>query len=126
MESLTRRRLLVPFLLSTVVSFVIWIAYFAAAFRGIGVELGVGPVAVVVCLMRLGSLISLTPGNLGVLELASGALVGWLGYSVADGVLATALVRAVALSVNVVLALVFGWPDVVAAVRGEAGQGRDR
>lgn len=126
-ESLARPRLLIPFLATSLVSFGISVAYFGATFHSLGLAPGPASVAVLVTLVRVGSLVNLTPGNLGVLEAASGALVDWLGFSAADGVLVVAVGRAVGLVVVIGLALVAGWRDVLDTLASAlGGQGRDR
>ncbi|HUP48267.1 MAG TPA: lysylphosphatidylglycerol synthase domain-containing protein [Thermoanaerobaculia bacterium] len=123
--TLARPRLLAPFLVSSVVSFVLWVAFFSVALHSFGLAVHFGPVAVLVVLVRIGSLVTVTPGNVGVLEVASGALVDWLGFSAADGVLVVALARAVAMVVVVALSATLSGRELLESLQtGLHGQGR--
>lgn len=70
-----------------------------AAFRAAGIDLAAEGVLVYAACKNLGSLIGLTPGSLGIVELISIYLGRVLGYGTADALLVQALIRAVSIVV---------------------------
>lgn len=70
-----------------------------AAFRAVGIDLAGDGVLVYAACKNLGSLIGLTPGSLGIVELISIYLGKVLGYGTADALLVQGLIRAVSVVV---------------------------
>ena len=77
-------------------------------FRGMGVEPNVPDLALFLALYKLSTLIVLTPGNLGIREMAFGFLSQALGIGMAEGILASAMLYAVHSSLVISLGLAFG------------------
>lgn len=70
-----------------------------AAFRAAGIDLAAEGILVYAACKNLGSLIGLTPGSLGIVELISIYLGKVLGYGTADALLVQGLIRAVSIVV---------------------------
>lgn len=91
-----------------------------AAFRAAGIDLAAEGVLVYAACKNLGSLIGLTPGSLGIVELISIYLGRVLGYGTADALLVQALIRAVSIVV-----LLLAAPVAVLYLRRRLGSARD-
>lgn len=76
--------------------------------QAFGISTTVPVVALFVCLLNLSGLLNLTPGNLGVQELAYGFLGSAVGIGAAQGILASGASRAMSYAVHSALAAVFG------------------
>ncbi len=66
---------------------------FAIAFEALELDASLSTIVLFYALLQLGTYVSITPGNLGVMELASGALAAQLGIGLTGGLLVAALVR---------------------------------
>ena len=78
------------------------------AFQSVGAELGLAQLMLFQVLLRLSGQIVITPGNLGLTELAYGALASASGASTQVGIAAALLIRALGSIVVVALGLVLG------------------
>lgn len=88
------------------------------AFRGMGIDLAFPALLVFVGILRLSSLVIITPGNLGVRELAYGFLSSAVGVGLAEGLLVSGILR---LAGYLVLALL----GTVVAVTRDKEAGKD-
>lgn len=104
------RAVLAFFALSSAL-FVLMSSVFWSLFMSTGVIVSGADLALFYALYRLTILVTLTPGNLGVRELAYGLLAGGLGVGLVVGVVATLLLR---ILTTVVLACAFIWFRLVA------------
>jgi len=82
-------------------------------FRIFNINLSLPTLAVFYALLKISHYVSLTPGNLGVQELAYGFLGEQMGIGMAQGVLASALIRVVGTSVLFALGMLFGGGDLL-------------
>lgn len=73
-----------------------------------GIEPNVPDLALFLALYKLSTLVVLTPGNLGIREMAFGFLSQALGIGMAEGILASAMLYAVHSSLVIPLGLAFG------------------
>ncbi|MCP4213892.1 MAG: glycosyltransferase [bacterium] len=76
-------------------SFSLAVVYFYIAFHSLGVSIGIGALAVFTAIMKMGLLISVTPGNIGVLELAYGTLATSFGADFSTGLMVAAVTRTI-------------------------------
>jgi len=89
-------------------------------FRAVGAPMDLATAALLQVVVKVSNQIVLTPGNLGVTELAWGALGrAATGASLANGVAAALLFRVVFTPLLVVLGLAFGGAGVLARTRAE-------
>ncbi len=89
----------------------VWL--FDLYFRAFGVEVPLPALAVFYTLFKLSFFVMLTPGNLGVQEIAWGFLSEQMGLGMARGVLMSAFIRVVGLVVIGVLGLACGGWDLL-------------
>ena len=66
---------------------------FGLIFSALGIPVAVAALILFYVILQVGTYISLTPGNLGVQELAFGVLASQLGIGIAEGVLASLFLR---------------------------------
>lgn len=66
---------------------------FAVAFGALEIDASVGTIVLFYILQQLGVYVNVTPGNLGVLELLSGALAAQVGIGLTGGLLVATLIR---------------------------------
>lgn len=76
-------------------SFLCGVGIFYVAFECLGAAMDLAAVALFYVILRLGSLIVITPGNLGVQELAYGVISSALGRGLAEGLWVSVVVRVV-------------------------------
>jgi uncharacterized membrane protein YbhN (UPF0104 family) len=79
----------------------------------LGIRLNIPTVVMFYVLLKIGNYVNITPGNLGVQELAYGFLGTQMGIGMAQGVLVSGCMRIVGTSVLVSLALIFGGFDLL-------------
>ncbi|HKY36985.1 MAG TPA: lysylphosphatidylglycerol synthase domain-containing protein [Polyangiaceae bacterium] len=90
-------------------------------FRGAGLPIGIAQAALFHIVIRLSNIVIITPGNLGVTELAFGALgAGTHGGSLEHGIAAALAFRALYSLAAVVLGLAFGGVGLVRSLKSEA------
>jgi len=65
------------------------------AFRGLGINLGLAELAIFVGLLQLSAVVIITPGNLGIIELAYGFLSQAIGFRITDGFIVSGILRMV-------------------------------
>lgn len=82
-------------------------------FRVFDIHVGLPALAVFYALFKLSFFIVLTPGNLGVQEVAWGFLSEQMGFGMAEGVLVSAFIRAIGTAVICTLGIVFGGADLI-------------
>lgn len=108
LASLRERRYLLRVGAWTLVSFVQASAMLYVGFVALGIEVGVAEAIAFYVLLQLATYLQVTPGNLGLQELAFGALSAGFGASVSDGVLVSALVRVTGVVALLIAALPLG------------------
>jgi len=86
----------------------IWVAAFAVSFEALGLEVSFASVVVFYVLQQLGTYLNITPGNLGLQELYSGALAAQLGIGLTGGLLVATLIRLTALITLLAVGTVLG------------------
>lgn len=101
-------RLLLKNVFLCMLTFVLGLLLFYLAFRSIGSVVGIGSLAVFTAVMRMGLIVSLTPGNIGVLEIAYGTLASAFGFDFSVGLLVAALTRTVSFSAVFLLGTLLG------------------
>lgn len=84
-------------LMMALTSATVWQCF--AAFKAAGIELAADGIVVYAACKNLGSLIGITPGSLGIVELISIYLGKILGYGTADALIVQGLIRAVSIVV---------------------------
>jgi len=82
-------------------------------FRVFDIHVDLPALAVFYALFKLSFFVILTPGNLGVQEVAWGFLSEQMGFGMAEGVLVSAFIRAIGTAVICTLGLVFGGADLI-------------
>jgi uncharacterized membrane protein YbhN (UPF0104 family) len=101
----------------TLLSFVQASYLMVVGFQALGLEVGVGGAVTFYVLLQVTTYVQLTPGNLGVQELAFGVLSTGFGASAADGVLVSALLRVTGVVALVAMALPLGGVEALRATR---------
>ena len=92
----------------TLAAFVQATAMLWVGFVALGSDVGLAQAVAFYVLLQLATYVPLTPGNLGVQELAFGVLAVGLGSAAVDGVIVSALVRVTGVIALVVMALPLG------------------
>ena len=104
-------------LLWTLASFVLGVALFWVGFGAVRIEVGLAPVVAYFVVLQLTTFVMITPGNLGVRELAFGVLAASLGAAVFEGVLVSALLRATKYIALLAFSLPMGGVQAIRAAR---------
>jgi uncharacterized membrane protein YbhN (UPF0104 family) len=82
-------------------------------FRGFGIILTTPALLVLVVLLRLSTFITITPGNIGVQEIAYGFISQQMGIGMAEGILASVVTRVFSSIIIIALGLLFGGIDTI-------------
>ena len=93
--------------------FFITILGYYILFHSFSVNLGLAPLAVFYVLLRISIFVNITPGNVGVLELAYGFLSEQMGIGMAQGIWVSVIARLLSTIIVVVLGLFFGGLDML-------------
>ena len=101
----------------TLAAFVQATAMLWVGFVALGSDVGLAQAVAFYVLLQLATYLPLTPGNLGVQELAFGVLAAGLGSAAVDGVIVSALVRVTGVIALVALALPLGGLQALRASR---------
>lgn len=80
-------------LFTALIIFVVGMGAFSVVFHSIGLSVGLVELAFFLALLKLSSQVIITPGNIGIRELAYGFLSQELGMGIAHGILASVIVR---------------------------------
>jgi uncharacterized membrane protein YbhN (UPF0104 family) len=120
LESLRDRRYLARVFLWTLVSFVQASAMLWYGFAALGRPVGVAEAIAFYVLLQLATYFPVTPGNVGVQELAFGALAAGFGATAVDGVVVSGLVRVTGVVALVLAALPLGGIEAARAARAGA------
>ncbi len=120
LASLRDRRYLAAVFAWTFVSFVQATAMLWYGFSALGSPVGVAEAIAFYVLLQLATYFPVTPGNVGVQELAFGALSAGFGASAVDGVVVSGLLRATGVVALVLAALPLGGVEALRAARAEA------
>lgn len=110
------------FVLAAAAGLGIWIAVFAITFAALDIEVSTSAVVVFYVLQQLGTYVNITPGNLGVQELYSGALASQLGVGLTGGLIVAAIVRITALATLLVFGSTLGGWQALRQVRHPAAE----
>lgn len=87
------RTTVVRFVAAGVMGLAVATALYATAFRALDLDASLSTVVLFYTVIQLGTYVSITPGNIGVLELAAGALASQLGIGLTGGLLVATVVR---------------------------------
>lgn len=120
LDSLRDRRYLARVFAWTLVSFVQASAMLWYGFVALGSPVGVAEAIAFYVLLQLATYVPLTPGNVGVQELAFGALAAGFGATALDGVVVSGLVRVTGVVALALAALPLGGIEAARAARAEA------
>jgi uncharacterized membrane protein YbhN (UPF0104 family) len=104
----------------TLVSFVQASAMLWYGFAALGSPVGIAEAIAFYVLLQLATYFPVTPGNVGVQELAFGALAVGFGVAAVDGVAVSGLVRVTGVVALVLAALPLGGVEAVREARGQA------
>jgi len=103
----------------TLAAFVQAVAMLWLTFAALGASAGLGEAVAFYVLLQLTTYVAITPGNLGVQELAFAGLASGMGASAVDGVLVSGLTRVTGVVALVLLALPLGGLEALRAGRGD-------
>jgi uncharacterized membrane protein YbhN (UPF0104 family) len=123
LESLRDRRYLARVLAWTLVSFVQASAMLWYGFAALGSPVGVAEAIAFYVLLQLATYFPVTPGNVGVQELAFGALAAGFGAAAVDGVVVSGLIRVTGVVALVLAALPMGGVEALRAARAPSHTG---
>jgi uncharacterized membrane protein YbhN (UPF0104 family) len=104
----TNRGLMARVIALGFVQFAIGVFLLDTAFRGMGIQPRLLDLAVFLALYNLSTFVVLTPGNIGIQEMAFGFLSQALGIGIAEGIMASAVLRAVHSIIVFPMGLAFG------------------
>lgn len=120
LDSLRDRRYLVRVTAWTVAAFVQASAMIWLAFAALGVPVGLAEAIAFYVLLQVATYVPITPGNLGVQELAFAGLATGMGGGAVDGVAVSALVRVSGVVALVAASLPMGGAEAVRMARAGA------
>lgn len=103
----------------TLLAFIQASAMLWLGFVALGIPVGVAEAIAFYVLLQLATYVQVTPGNLGVQELAFAALSAGFGATVADGVLVSTIVRVTGVIALVLAALPMGGLEALRLTRAE-------
>ena len=101
-----------------VLRFALWVALYKLLFLGMDVQIGLAELGLFLAIYQISALLIITPGNIGVREVVYGVVGGAVGITAAQGVMLSALLRAVQYAVVFPLGLAFGGWRLVAGGAG--------
>lgn len=105
---------------------IVQVAMLGLAFSSVGARPDVGRLMLLQVLLKLSGIIIITPGNLGVIELAYGALAGATSTGVQHGIAAALLTRTLGTLVLIALGVVCGGGSVLMRQRPLRGSPGDQ
>lgn len=111
-DLLRNRRFLAEFVVSGIFALALATALLFSITRALGVDARVGDIVVLFALLQPFTLLSITPGNLGIQESLFGAIFSAAGFGAGPGVVASAIVRVAGYVALIILAIVVGFGDV--------------
>lgn len=112
-------RLILKNVFLCVLTFALTLILFYLAFRSVGTSIGIGALSVFTVIMRMGLIVSLTPGNIGVLEIAYGTLAFSFGFDFSVGIIVAAVTRTVSFITVLLLGMLFGGVPLVKWIKKE-------
>lgn len=118
--SVLARGLLLAMVAAALATAVTW-----TGFRALGNTLTLPQVLVFYVIIQLSSFVQVTPGNIGLQEVAFGLLANEFGIPIAAGVLASALIRLIGLAALAVVAVPLGGIGVLRHWRGRSDETQD-
>jgi uncharacterized membrane protein YbhN (UPF0104 family) len=101
----------------SVAGFIQAVFLYWVCFAAIRVEIGIAEVVAFFVILQITTFVVITPGNLGIQELAFGALGAGIGAGVVEGVLVSALLRVTGMAAVVALAIPLGGLRLLKATR---------
>ncbi len=99
---------MLKFLLTGMVAFVDAIAIFFLCFRAMDMSINLPALALFYVVLRLSTFIIITPGNLGVREIAYGIISEQMKFGMAQGILISIIIRIIGTAVIIILGTIFG------------------
>ncbi len=99
---------MLKFLLMGMVAFVDTIAIFFLCFRAMDISINLPALALFYVVLRLSTFIIITPGNLGVREIAYGIISDQMQIGMAQGILISIIIRIIGTTVIIILGTIFG------------------
>lgn len=106
--NLTDARYLLKIVTIGIIATVRTIAFYYILFRCFDASPGVAVLIIFYALFKLSSFIVITPGNIGIQEIAFGFLGSQLGVGMSEGILVCAVGRVISTSVIILLGVMFG------------------
>jgi len=100
--------LMVRIIILGLAGFAIGVLLLGITFRGMGIQPSLTDLALFLALYKLSTYIVLTPGNIGIREMAFGFLSHVLGIGMAEGIMASAILYSVHAVLVIPLGMVFG------------------
>ena len=82
-------------------------------FSALGVETSARELSILVILLRISNYVILTPGNLGVREIAYAISANAMGINMADAILVSMMIRGASYLNILTLGLLFGWREIL-------------
>ena len=119
---LRNRRFLAEFIASGIVAIALASALLYSITRSLGVDAGIGDIVLLFALLQPFTLLSITPGNLGIQESLFGAVFGAAGLGAGPGVVASAIVRVTGYVALALLAVAVGARDLRSALAGRGSR----
>lgn len=99
---------MLKFLLMGMVAFVDAITIFYLCFRAMDMSFSLPALALFYVVLRLSTFIIITPGNLGVREIAYGIVSEQMKFGMAQGILLSIIIRIIGTTIIIILGIIFG------------------
>ncbi len=96
------------FFLSGVLLFANSMAQYYFSFYAFGIKAGMAPLALFLVVIILSNRVVLTPGNLGLRELAFGIASDQMSIGMTQGILVSAIIRVIGIFFTAILGIIFG------------------
>jgi uncharacterized protein (TIRG00374 family) len=93
---------------TTVVAFIIAIAEFYVCFSGLGLSVDLPALILFFAILKISDVVVITPGNLGIREIAFGILTQQIGLGITEGILVSAIMRVLSTILVFVLGIFLG------------------
>ena len=101
------------------VKFGLYVLLFKNLFAGMGegIDISYAHMALFIALEQINVIIYITPGNIGIMEILYGSISGAIGIGVTEGIVASALLRAIGYIVIFPFGIAFGWFKVYRLIK---------
>jgi len=98
------------FMLYSLVTFILQIAWMSICTQALALDINLSGIVLLVVVIQLSGLVRIIPGNLGITELASGAVTEIIGWNLGVGIIISVIQRVVVYLSFLIWGICFIWP----------------